>query len=204
MERLAPDRRARGGAGVVVALGLCGVLLGAAGWATVTYNRLVGARAAAEAQWAQVEAQYQRRVDLVPALAGAVRGVLVQERDVIDAVARARDAYLASPKGSPARAQAAASLDASLGRLVAVVEASPTLRSSETVAELMDELSGTENRIAVERRRYNERVRDYNTLVLGFPTGLLARVGGFRPLPYYEASPGTSAPPAVTLPGAGR
>lgn len=201
---MSEPRAGRAGTAVVAALLSSAVLLGTAGWVTVTYNRLVRARAAVDAQWGQVETQYQRRVELVPALTAAVQGALVQERAVIEAVARARTAYLAAPPGSEARTRAAASLDASLGRLVAVVEASPHLRSSETVAELMDELSGTENRIAVERRRYNERVRDYNTLVLGFPTRLVAGAAGFRPRPYYEAVPGAARPPAVVLPGGRR
>ncbi len=192
-----PDR----GAAAVLVLGAAAlVVLGLAAWSAATYNRLVRARLALEAQWGQVEIQYQRRVDLVPALVAAVRGALVQERTVIEAVVRARTAYLAAPAGSPDRVRAAAALQQPLGRLVAVVEASPALRSSETVARLMDELAGTENRIAVERRRYNDRVRAYNTLVLRVPGALVARALGFRPRPYFEAVPPAAAPPPVTLP----
>jgi len=190
--------RGRRGAAAAITAGL--LALGVAAWAAATYNGLVQARLAVDAQWGQVEAQYQRRVDLVPALVASVRGVLLQERTVIEAVSRARAAYLASPPGSPERVRAAAQLQEPLGRLVAVVEASPALRSSETVARLMDELAGTENRIAVERRRYNERVRAYNTLVLRLPASLVATAGGFRPRPYFEAQPAAPAPPPVTLP----
>lgn len=174
-------------------------LLAAAGWAVVTYNQLVRAQFSVDAQWAQVEVQYQRRVDLVPRLVAAVQGALVQERTVLEAVVRARAAYLAAPAGSESRVRAAGDLQRSLGRLVAVVEASPALRSAETVAGLMDELAGTENRISVERRRYNERVQAYNTLVLQFPRSLMARAWRFQPRPYFEAGPGAPAPPPVNL-----
>jgi LemA protein len=183
----------------VLALSAVGIVAIAA-WGAATYNDLVQARLSVDAQWGQVEIQYQRRVDLIPELIGAVRGFLVQERTVIEAVAQARTAYLATPPGSPDRVRAAAGLQQPLARLLAVVESSPTLRSSETVARLIDELTGTENRIAVERRRYNDRVQVYNTLVLQFPGSIVARASGFRPRPYFEAAPPAAAPPAVTLP----
>ena len=175
------------------------VLLAAAGWPALTYNRLVQARAAVDAQWAQVETQYQRRVDLVPNLVEAVRGILVQERTVFEALARARAAYLAAPAGSETRVQAANAVERSLGRLLVVVESYPTLRSVEAVARLMDELTGTENRIAVERRRYNERVAVYNTQVQQFPAMLVARLGGFRVRPYFESASAAGTAPALTL-----
>ncbi|TMI79205.1 MAG: LemA family protein [Bacillati bacterium ANGP1] len=149
------------------------VLLAAAAWPALTYNRLVQARAAVDAQWAQVETQYQRRVDLVPNLVEAVRGVLVQERTVFEALP--------------------------LGRLLGVVESYPNLRSVEAVARLMDELAGTENRIAVERRRYNARVAVYNTRVQQFPTMLVAGLGGFRVRPYFESASAAGTAPALTL-----
>jgi LemA protein len=176
------------------------VLAVSAGWAVVTYNRLVQAQLAVDAQWAQVEAQYQRRVDLVPNLVAAVQSVLVQERTVFDALARARAAYLAAPPRSQSRVEAANALERPLGRLLGVVEAYPQLRSAGTVAALMDELAGTENRIAVERRRYNDRVRTYDTLVQQFPSLLVAKAGGFRPRSYFEAGPSAGTAPAVTLP----
>ncbi len=183
---------------VVGAVAVCAAVIGI--WAAGTYNALVQARVAVDTQWSQVEVQYQRRVDLVPSLVAALRGYLIQERTVLEAVARAREAYLATPAGSPARVRAAGEMEQGLGRLVGVVEASPTLRSNETVAELMDELAGTENRIAVERRRYNDRVLAYNTRVLTLPSSLIARAGGFQPRPYFEAAPGASTAPSVTLP----
>jgi LemA protein len=181
------------------------VLLAAAaaivlGWSAGTYNRLVLARLAVDAQWAQVESQYQRRVDLVPGLVEAVKGVLVQERAVVGALTRARTAYLSAPAGSQGRVEAANDLERSLGRLLGVVEAYPQLRSADAVARLIDEVSGTENRIAVERRRYNERVRVYNTLVQQFPSTVVAGFGHFQPRAYFTAAPPAGAAPAVTLP----
>jgi len=199
VNRLGPPRAPRGVATYV--LGAVAVGAAAIGiWAAGTYNALVQARVAADTQWSQVEVQYQRRVDLVPSLVAALRGYLVQERTVLEAVARARERYLAAPAGSPARVRAAGDMEDGLGRLVGVVEASPTLRSNETVAELMDELAGTENRIAVERRRYNDRVLAYNTRVLTLPSSLVAQAGGFQPRPYFEAAAGASTVPSVSLP----
>lgn len=177
------------------------LLLLVGGWSALTYNHLVQARLAVDAQWAQVETQYQRRVDLVPNLTAAVQGILAQERAVFGDLAAARAAYLSAPPGSPDRVRAANALERSLGRLLAVVEAYPQLRSAEVVARLMDELAGTENRIAVERRRYNERVRMYDTLVQQFPASLIAGAGHFPPRPYFTAAAGAGAPPAVTVPG---
>ncbi len=171
------------------------------GWSTATYNRLVQARLAVDAQWAQVEAQYQRRVDLVPGLIEAVKGGLAQERTLLGELALARAAYLAAPAGSLGRVGAANALERPLGRLLGVVEAYPQLRSADAVARLMDELVGTENRIAVERRRYNERVRIYNTMVQQFPSSLVAALGPFPPRAYFSAaSPSGAAPPGVNLP----
>lgn len=187
------------GAWAVAALLGLAVLLGAAGWWIATYNRLVQAGTAVDAQWAQVEAQYQRRVDLIPALVSATAGSLAQERQVFDAIAAARSAYLAAPAGSPERVRAASALEAPTGRLIAIVEASPDLRSRAAVAALMDELAGTENRIAVERRRYNDRVRAYNTLVQQVPSALVAAASGFAPRPYFEAAAAAALPPAVRM-----
>jgi LemA protein len=195
----APRGRAGRGA-AVAALAAAAVVAGVGAWAMATYNHLVRARVAVDTQWAQVEVQYQRRVDLVPSLVAALRGYLTQERSVLEDVARARDAYLSTPPGSADRVRAAEALQRPLGRLVAVVEASPQLRSNDTVLRLMDELAGTENRIAVERRRYNDRVLAYDTLVLRVPSSLVAWAAGFRARPYFEAGPGAAAPPRVTLP----
>ena len=183
---------------VAALLGLA-VVLGVAGWWVTTYNRLVQARMAVDTQWAQVEAQYQRRVDLIPSLVSAVSGGLAQERQVFGAIAAARTAYLGAPAGSAERVRAATALEAPVGRLIGIIEASPDLRGREAVAALMDELAGTENRVAVERRRYNDRVRVYNTLVQQVPSALVASAGGFQPRPYFEAAGSAAVPPPVRL-----
>ncbi len=184
--------------GVIAALAAAVLVVG--GWSALTYNELVRSRLAVDAQWAQVEAQYQRRVDLIPNLVAAVQGVLQQERVVFRELALARTAYLSAPPGSPERVRAANDVERSLGRLLGVVEAYPQLRSAEAIARLMDELAGTENRIAVERRRYNERVRTYDTLVQQFPDSLVAAAAHFAPRPYFTATPSAAGAPAVTLP----
>ena len=184
--------------GVIAALAAAALVSG--GWSALTYNHLVRSRLAVDAQWAQVEAQYQRRVDLIPNLVAAVQGVLQQERVVFRELAFARTAYLSAPPGSPQRVRAANDVERSLGHLLGVVEAYPQLRSADALARLMDELAGTENRIAVERRRYNERVRTYDTLVQQFPGSLIAAAAHFEPRPYFTATPPAVGAPAVTLP----
>jgi len=185
-------------AGVIVAVAVLALVAGA--WSGLTYNHLVRARLAVDVQWAQVEAQYQRRVDLIPNLVAAVRVVLQQERTVFRELALARTAYLSAPPGSPERVRAANDVERPLGQLIGVVEAYPQLRSAEGIARLMDELVGTENRIAVERRRYNERVRTYDTLVQQFPSSLIAAAAHFEPRPYFTAAPPADGAPAITLP----
>ncbi len=170
------------------------LLLGA--WTATTYNRMTQAQQAVDAQWAQVESVYQRRADLIPNLVAATQGYLAHERALFESLARARELYAAS-SGSPQRVEAANQLQELTARLIAVVEQYPELRSREVVLSLMDELAGTENRIAVERRRYNERVRDYNQLVLGVPRSLVAGPFGFKPRPYFQAE-ADAAPAPVT------
>jgi len=170
------------------------LLLGA--WTATTYNRMTQAQQAVDAQWAQVESVYQRRADLIPNLVAATQGYLAHERALFENLARARELYAAS-SGSPQRVEAANQLQELTARLIAVVEQYPELRSREVVLSLMDELAGTENRIAVERRRYNERVRDYNQLVLGVPRSLVAGPFGFKPRPYFQAE-ADAAPAPVT------
>lgn len=171
------------------------VLLLATGWTVATFNRLVQARQAVDAQWAQVESVYQRRADLIPNLVAATQGYLVQERVVFEGLAQARAAYAGSSPGSPDRVAAANQLQGAIGRLLAVIERYPELRSREVVLGLMDELAGTEYRIAIERRRYNEQVGIYNQLALGFPSSLVARAAGFRPRGYFQAEVGAATTP---------
>ena len=167
------------------------------GWSVASYNRIVPAQQAVDAQWAQVESVYQRRADLVPNLVSVTQAYLVQEREVLQSVLRARESYAQASPRSPDRVEAADRLDQAIGRVLAVIERYPELRSRDVVLQLMDELAGTENRIAVERRRYNERVRQYNGLVLGFPRTLIARAAGFGPRPYFRADLDAATAPKV-------
>lgn len=173
------------------------MILFVAAWMIVAYNQLVRARQAVDAQWAQVESVYQRRADLIPNLVAATQGYLVQERFVIEELTKARAAYTAAAPGSPDRVTAANQLQGAISRLLGVVERYPDLRSSSVVLGLMDELAGTEHRIVVERRRYNEQVRGYNQLVLTFPRSLVARATGFRPRPYFQIEAEAATAPKV-------
>jgi len=168
-----------------------------ASWAVFTYNHLVRAQQTVDAQWAQVESVYQRRADLVPNLVAATQGYLVHERAIVEGVVQARAAYATLPPGAPDRVAAANQLQNAIGRLLAVIERYPELRSRDVVLQLMDELAGTENRIMVERRRYNAQVSTYNPLVLTFPGNLIAGVAGFRPRPYFQAEADAGAAPKV-------
>ncbi len=160
-------------------------------------NQMVIKREAVNAAWAQVDVVLQRRADLIPNLVETVKGFAVQEQIVFGDIAKARSALLGAH--SPAEKIAAnGQLDSALGRLLVVVENYPQLRSNENFLRLQDELAGTENRIAVERRRYNETVQDYNTFISLFPNSLVARVSGFpRNDAYFKTDEGARQAPKV-------
>lgn len=163
-----------------------------------TYNRLVEQNQAVEAQWAQVETQYQRRFDLIPNLVKTVKGLFEQEQKVFGDIAEARTRY-AGAQTVDEKAQAATQVESALARLLVIVENYPEIKSNEAVAGLMDELAGTENRVSVERRRFNEIVRTYNTQVKQFPTNLIARLFGFSPRAYFEAVEAAEKAPEVNF-----
>jgi LemA protein len=161
-----------------------------------SYNKFTTQEEAIKAQWGQVENQLQRRNDLIPNLVETVKGYAQQERDVFQAVADAR-AKMAGAT-TPADKIAAANAESSaLSRLLVVVENYPQLKSNETFARLMDELAGTENRLATERMRYNERIQDYNTLRRRFPSNITAKMFGFKEYPYFDAPPAAEVAPKV-------
>lgn len=161
---------------LLVVVALTGVAVATSG---CSYNRFVSQEEAIKTQWAQVENQLQRRNDLIPNLVEATKGFAQQERDVFQAIADSR-AKLAGAS-TPEQTMAAANEQSSaLARLLVVVENYPTLKSDATFARLMDELAGTENRIAVERMRYNERVQEYNTARRQFPANITASIFGFK------------------------
>lgn len=160
-------------------------------------NEFVVQREAINGAWAQVDVALQRRADLIPNLVETVKGFAKQEQAVLQAVADARAALLKAR--TPAeKIEANQQLDSALGRLLLVVENYPNLRSSENFLRLQDELAGTENRIAVERRKYNETVKRYNTTIELFPNNIAAAIFGFsRYDAYFKTEPGARTAPAV-------
>ena len=161
-----------------------------------SYNRFVTQEEAIKAQWAQVQNQLQRRNDLIPNLVETVKGYAQHEEKVFSDIAEARSRLLAAK--SPEETIAAANQQSSaLGRLLAVVENYPQLKANEQFNRLMDELAGTENRLATERMRYNERVQDYNTSRRQFPANVTAKMFGFKEYPFYEVPPEAKQVPKV-------
>ena len=208
--------RGAGGAGLRIGLRTggatrCAVLVVLAGATLVFsgcgYNRMVSLDEGVSAAWAQVENVYQRRMDLIPNLVETVKGYAAQEQDTFTALAEARsraggvlevdENLLNSPEAFARFQQAQDGLGAALQRLLVVTENYPNLKSNQNFLALQDQLEGTENRIAVERRRFNEAVRTYNTVIRRFPQMIFARMAGFESKPYFEASPGAESAPAV-------
>jgi LemA protein len=180
-------------------IGLAVVLIATAvGLSGCSYNRFVSQEEAIKAQWAQVENQLQRRNDLIPNLVETVKGVAQQEKDVFGQIADSR-AKLAGAQTPEQRIEAANQQSAALARLLVIVENYPQLRSSESFNRLMDELAGTENRISVERMRYNERVQQYNTSRRSFPANITASVFGFKEYPLFNAPPEAERVPKVNF-----
>jgi len=178
---------------VVLVLGMGSAVAG-------TYNRLVTLQTAVDAQWGQVMVVLQRRNDLIPNLVETVKGFATQERAVIGEVTEAR-AKLAGAQTTEQQVAASNQLDSALARLLVIVENYPNIKSDANFRQLMDGLAGTENRIAVERGRYNDNVRAYNQALLTFPNNIVARIFGFQPRSYYQATPGSETPPQVNFGG---
>ena len=164
-----------------------------------TYNRLVVARNAFKNAFAQIDVQLTRRYDLIPNLVETVKGFAKQELTVFDDVAKARSALLSA--GTPREKIAAnQQLDGAMVKFLALKESYPELKSNENFLRLQDELAGTENRIAVERKRYNDTLQDYNTYVQQFPASLFAGWAGFKANDaYFQASPGSREVPKVNF-----
>ncbi len=178
-------------------MGVAAVLAAVAvGLSGCSYNTFVGQEESIKAQWAQVENQLQRRNDLIPNLVETVKGVAQQERDVFGQIADSR-AKLVGAQTPEQTIQAANEQSTALARLLVIVENYPQLRSNDQFARLMDELSGTENRIAVERMRYNERVQTYNTSRRQFPSNVTAGIFGFKEYPLFDAPPEAERLPRV-------
>ena len=162
-------------------------------------NQMAVKREAVNAAWAQVDVVLQRRADLIPNLVETVKGFAAQEQTVFGDIAKARSALLGAHSPTD-KIAANGQLDSALGRLLVVVENYPQLKSNENFLRLQDELAGTENRIAVERRRYNETVQDYNTFIALFPNSLVASMSGFaRNDAYFKTEEGARVVPKVSF-----
>jgi LemA protein len=172
------------------------VIIGA--WFWTSYNRLVTASEAVDNQWAQVETQYQRRFDLIPNLVAAVKGAMSQEQQVFNDLAQARENYSGANTVNE-KAAAASQVEGAFGRLLAIMEAYPQLKSIETVQTLMAQLEGTENRISVERSRFNDEVKSFNIMIKRLPMNLLAGMYGFTEKTYFQVAPAAATAPTVDL-----
>ncbi|MFN6992285.1 MAG: LemA family protein [Fervidobacterium sp.] len=175
---------------VILVLVLFGVF-----WFIGAYNRMVALEQEVNAAYSQIQNQLQRRMDLIPNLVETVKGYAAQEKEIFEAIANAR-AKLAGAKTVEEQATADAELSGVLSRLLVVVENYPNLKSDANFRQLMDELAGTENRIAVARKDYNEKVKEYNTLIKKFPYFIVAG-SRFTEKQYFEAKPGAEEAPTV-------
>jgi LemA protein len=187
---------------VVVLIGVLAVGVMAAG----AYNRLNSADQAVASSWAQVENVYQRRADLIPNLVETVKGAANFERETLQAVVQARasatqvklDAnQIKDPAAFQKFQEAQQGLSSALSRLLVTVEKYPELKANQNFRDLQVQLEGTENRISVERGRFNETTQAYNTLRKSFPTVIVANFAGFKERPYFRAAEGAERPPAV-------
>lgn len=167
-------------------------------WVIGAYNHFISLSESINGQWAQVEVQYQRRFDLIPNLVEAVKGIFNQEQAIFNAIAEARTRY-AGANNINAKVGAANQLEEAIGRLLVIMENYPQLRSAENVMQLMDELAGTENRVAVERKRFNELVRDYNIAIKRFPGNIFASIFSFKDRALFESVKGAEQAPKVDI-----
>jgi len=196
----------RKGLGCLIAAVVVVVIFGM--YLVSVYNGLVGSEQAVEAQWGQVQNVYQRRADLIPNLVAAVKGAANFEQTTLTQVIEARsrvgqltpqatNEILNDPQKFAQFQQAQDSLSSALSRLMVVVERYPELKAVQAFRDLQVQLEGTENRIAVERRSFNQVAQDYNTRVRRFPAALFARMMGFQPKPYFQAQAGAETAPKV-------
>ena len=195
--------------GCFVALALTAslIVLGLIVFGAGKYNMLVGLEQEVDKQWAQVENVYQRRADLIPNLVSTVKGAAEFEKETLESVieARARASQVnISATSAPQTAQqlkqfqqAQGELSSALSRLLVTVERYPEIKANANFRDLQAQLEGTENRIAVERKRFNEAAQGFNTAVKRFPTVLFAGLMGFQPKPYFEATSGAERPPEI-------
>jgi LemA protein len=190
--------------GVIVLVVVALIALGVGGMYVGSRNQMVTKNEAVKSAWAQVDVVLQRRADLIPNLVETVKGFAAQEQTVFHDIASARSALLGA-KTPADKIAANGQLDGALGRLLLIVENYPQLKSNENFLRLQDELAGTENRIAVERKRYNDTLQDYNTFVGLFPNNIFAGWAGFqRNNDYFTASESSREAPKVQFPAPNR
>lgn len=175
---------------------ILGVVVLIGGYFMTTYNGLVSGSELVDNQWQQVEVQYQRRLDLIPNLVESVKGIMAQEQTVLGAVTEARTKYM-NAASTGEKVNAANQLEGAVMKFLAVAENYPQLRSVESVISMQAELSGTENRVSVERMRYNDQVTAYNLMTKRFPSNIVASMFGFDEAVYFEAQTGAENVPKV-------
>ena len=186
----------------IILLVVLGVILV---WGVTSYNGLVRADENVSTAWSNVENQYQRRADLIPNLVNTVKGYAAHEQETLDAVVSARtratqvvvDAEEMTPEKLQQFQKAQGEVGAALGRLLAITEAYPDLKANQNFLELQAQLEGTENRISVERRNFNDAARKFNTSIRTFPRNLIAGMCGFEKRPYFEAEESAAKAPEV-------
>ena len=184
---------------------LVAVIAALAMWVISAYNGIVKMDESVSTAWSNVENQYQRRADLIPNLVNTVKGYAAHEKETFEAVVSARskatqmtiDADNLTPEKLQQYQKAQGEIGAALGRLLAITENYPELKANENFKELQAQLEGTENRISVERRNFNEVARTYNTSIRTFPKSILAGMFGFDKRPYFEAEEGANKAPEV-------
>ena len=167
-------------------------------WLIGTYNSFIAMDQAINNQWAQVETQYQRRIDLIPNVVNTAKGYMQFEQSLLTEITTLRSQWMATSNVDD-QVNIGNALDSALGRLIVVYENYPQLQSITAVSSLIGELEGTENRIAVERMRFNDAVKSYNTAVLTFPSNIVANAFGFKQRPYFESQEGAEIAPTVNL-----
>ncbi len=190
--------------GVIIVV-ILAVILGLYMWVKGSYNSMVTQDESVNAAWSQVENVYQRRADLIPNLVATVKGYASHEQETLEGVISARskatqitvDAENLTPEALEKYQKAQGELGSALGKLLSITENYPDLKANENFLSLQSQLEGTENRITVERQKYNEGARSYNTLIRTFPKTIIANMFGFDKKPYFEAQEGAETAPKV-------